>query len=283
MVHEQPVGVLDLAQCPGGAPPEQWAALHHATSRAPIMTTHATVVPIKATEFKVACSNCNLRELCLPVGFSERELDRLDSMVATRRIVHRGDLLFRTGDAFESLYAVRTGFFKTRVSSEDGRDQVTGFQMAGELLGLDGIGSERHTCDAVALEDSQVCVIPYGQLEYLSREFTDLQRQFHKIMSREIVRDHGVMLLLGSMRAEERLAAFLLNLTQRLQARGFSPSSLVLRMTREEIGTYLGLKLETVSRCFSKFQDDGVLQVKQRQIQVLDPAALQTIVGGASC
>jgi CRP/FNR family transcriptional regulator len=126
-------------------------------------------------------------------------------------------------------------------------------------------------------------VIPYGQLEYLSREFTDLQRQFHKIMSREIVRDHGVMLLLGSMRAEERLAAFLLNLTQRLQARGFSPSSLVLRMTREEIGTYLGLKLETVSRCFSKFQDDGVLRVKQRQVQVLDPAALQKLVNGSAC
>jgi CRP/FNR family transcriptional regulator len=246
------------------------------------MSTPAPVVPIRAAEFKVACSNCNLRELCLPVGFSDRELDRLDSLVATRRTVHRGETLFRSGDAFESLFAVRTGFFKTRVSSEDGRDQVTGFQMAGELLGLDGIGSERHTCDAVALEDSQVCVIPYDQLEYLSREFTDLQRQFHKIMSREIVRDHGVMLLLGSMRAEERLAAFLLNLTQRLQARGFSPSSLVLRMTREEIGTYLGLKLETVSRCFSKFQEDGVLAVRQRQIQVLDPEALQRIVGGAS-
>jgi CRP/FNR family transcriptional regulator len=139
--------------------------------------------------------------------------------------------------------------------------------MAGELLGLDGISTDRHTCDAVALEDSQVCVIPYDQLEDLSREFTDLQHQFHKIMSREIVRDHGVMLLLGSMRAEERLAAFLLNLTQRLQARGFSASELVLRMTREEIGSYLGLKLETVSRTFSKFQDDGILEVKQRQIR----------------
>jgi CRP/FNR family transcriptional regulator len=179
--------------------------------------------------------------------------------------------LFRAGDAFQSLYAVRTGFFKTCVSSEDGRDQVTGFQMAGELLGLDGIGTDKHTCDAVALEDSQVCVIPYHQLEDLSREFSDLQRQFHKIMSREIVRDHGVMLLLGSMRAEERLAAFLLNLTQRLRTRGFSASSLVLRMTREEIGSYLGLKLETVSRTFSKFQDDGILEVKQRQIRVLDP------------
>ena len=135
-----------------------------------------------------------------------------------RRTVRRGETLFRSGDRFESVYAVRAGFFKTRVSSEDGRDQVTGFQMAGELLGLDGIGTERHTCDAVALEDSQVCVIPYSQLERLSREFTDLQRQFHRIMSREIVRDHGVMLLLGSMRAEERLAAFLLNLAQRLKA-----------------------------------------------------------------
>ena len=244
------------------------------------MSSTPAVLPINATEFKVACSNCNLRELCLPVGgLSEPELERLDLLVASRRALRRGELLFRSGDPFESLYAVRTGFFKTRVSSKDGRDQVTGFQMAGELLGLDGIGADRHTCDAVALEDSQVCIIPYGQLEALSREFSDLQRQFHKIMSREIVRDHGVMLLLGSMRAEERLAAFLLNLSQRLQARGFSASSLVLRMTREEIGTYLGLKLETVSRCFSKFQDDGILAVKQRQIQVLDPAALQRIVG----
>ena len=204
-------------------------------------------------------------------------------MVATRRTVARGDTLFRAGDEFQSLYAVRTGFFKTCVSSEDGRDQVTGFQMAGELLGLDGIGTDRHTCDAVALEDSQVCVIPYHQLEDLSREFSDLQRQFHKIMSREIVRDHGVMLLLGSMRAEERLAAFLLNLTQRLQTRGFSPSSLILRMTREEIGSYLGLKLETVSRTFSKFQDEGILEVKQRQIRVLDQNALQSLVNDSGC
>ena len=233
--------------------------------------------------FKVACSNCNLRELCLPLGLSQDQMQRLDNLVAVRRRINRGDVLFRAGDAFQSLYAVRTGFFKTCVSSEDGRDQVTGFQMAGELLGLDGIGSDRHTCDSVALEDSQVCVIPYEQLEDLSREFSDLQRQFHKIMSREIVRDHGVMLLLGSMRAEERLAAFLLNLTQRLQARGFSGTALVLRMTREEIGSYLGLKLETVSRAFSKFQDDGVLEVKQRQVRVLDESALRQLVNGNPC
>ncbi len=238
---------------------------------------------IRLEPFRVACSSCNLRELCLPVGMSKDQLDRLDNMVATRRAVTRGDTLFRAGDAFNSIYAVRTGFFKTCVSSEDGRDQVTGFQMAGELLGLDGIGTERHTCDAVALEDSQVCVIPYQDLEHLSREFSDLQRQFHKIMSREIVRDHGVMLLLGSMRAEERLAAFLVNLTQRLKTRGFSPSSLILRMTREEIGSYLGLKLETVSRTFSKFQDDGLLEVKQRHIRVVDAAGLQALVSGTPC
>jgi len=239
--------------------------------------------PVRPDTFKVACSNCNLRELCLPVGLSQQEMDHLDRLVATRRSVARGDTLFRSGDTFQSLYAVRTGFFKTCVTAEDGRDQVTGFQMAGELLGLDGISTDRHSVDAVALEDSQICVIPYGELEALSREFTDLQHQFHRIMSREIVRDHGVMLLLGSMRAEERLAAFLTNLTQRLKARGFSSSSLILRMTREEIGSYLGLKLETVSRTFSKFQDEGLLEVRQRQITILDQGGLQKIVNGTAC
>ena len=243
----------------------------------------AALAAIRIEPLKVACSGCNLRELCLPMGLSNGQLERLDELVAQRRAVPRGEALFHVGDTFQSLYAVRTGFFKTCVASEDGREQVTGFQMAGEMLGLDGIGTERHTCDAVALEDSLVCVIPFSQLEDLTRDLSDLQHQFHRIMSREIVRDHGVMLLLGSMRAEERLAAFLLNLTQRLGARGFSASSLVLRMTREEIGSYLGLKLETVSRAFSKFQDDGVLEVKQRQITVLDPARLQALVGQAAC
>ena len=238
---------------------------------------------LRLEPFKVACANCNLRELCLPVGMSTEQMDQLDAIVANRRSVPRGEALYRAGDAFTALFAVRTGFFKTCVSSEDGRDQVTGFQMGGELLGLDGIGTDRHTCDAIALEDANVCVIPYHQLEGLARELTDLQRQFHRIMSREIVRDHGVMLLLGSMRAEERLAAFLLNLTQRLRARGFSGSSLILRMTREEIGSYLGLKLETVSRAFSRFQEDGMLEVRQRHIEIVDAPALQALVNGSSC
>ena len=192
---------------------------------------------------KVACSNCNLRELCMPVDLSREELDRIDDLVGARRKIKRGTTLFRNGEKFTSLYAIRTGFFKTCVAAEDGRDQVTGFQMAGEIVGLDGIVNDHHTCDAVALEDAEVCVMPFDRIEELSREVNSLQRHVHKILSREIVREHGVMLLLGSMRAEERLATFLLNLVQRLHARGFSQSELILRMTREEIGSFLGLVL----------------------------------------
>ena len=219
----------------------------------------------------------------MPLGLNESEMERVDEVVATRRKVTRGDNLFRNGDKFNALFAIRTGFFKTRISSEDGRDQVTGFQMAGEIIGLDGIVSDHHTCDAVALEDAEVCVMPFDRIEELSREITSLQRHVHKIMSREIVRENGVMLLLGSMRAEERLAAFLLNLVQRLHARGFSQSELVLRMTREEIGSYLGLKLETVSRTFSKFVEDGIVEVKQRHVRILNPNALKLIVNAQTC
>ena len=232
---------------------------------------------------KVACSNCNLRELCMPMGLSDTEMGKLDDLVATRRKVKRGTSLFANGDRFTALYAIRTGFFKTCVATADGRDQVTGFQMAGEVIGLDGIVGDRHTCDAVALEDAEVCVMPFDRIEELSREVTALQNHVHKIMSREIVREHGVMLLLGSMRAEERLAAFLLNLVQRLHARGFSQSELVLRMTREEIGSYLGLKLETVSRTFSKFAEEGIVEVKQRHVRILNTEALRAIVNAPSC
>ncbi len=214
----------------------------------------------------------------MPVGLSQEELDRIDEVIGTRRKIKRGATLFRNGEKFTSLYAIRTGFFKTRVASEDGRDQVTGFQMAGEVIGLDGIVNDHHTCDAVALEDAEVCVMPFDRIEELSREVNSLQRHVHKIMSREIVREHGVMLLLGSMRAEERLATFLLNLVQRLHARGFSQSELVLRMTREEIGSFLGLKLETISRTFSRFVEEGIVEVKQRHVHILRTEALRDIV-----
>ena len=230
------------------------------------------------SSIKVACSNCNLRELCMPIGLSPDELKRIDEIVATRRQVKRRETLFRHGERFTSLYAIRTGVFKTRVTSEDGRDQVTGFQMAGEIIGLDGIVNDHHSCDAVALEDSEVCVMPFDRIEELSREVTALQRHVHQIMSREIVRDHGVMLLLGSMRAEERLAAFLLNLSQRFAARGYSATRFNLRMTREEIGSHLGLKLETVSRAFSHFQDEGMLAVQHKSIEIKAPERLHATV-----
>ncbi|MCD2164494.1 MAG: fumarate/nitrate reduction transcriptional regulator Fnr [Comamonas sp.] len=236
-----------------------------------------------SNSIKVACSNCNLRELCMPVGLSAEQMERIDEIVATRRKIKRGSALFRNGETFTSLYAIRTGFFKTSIATEDGRDQVTGFQMAGEIIGLDGIVNDRHSCDAIALEDAEVCVMPYSSLEDLSREVTALQHHVHKVMSREIVREHGVMLLLGSMRAEERLAAFLLNLVQRLHARGFSQHELILRMTREEIGSYLGLKLETVSRTFSKFAEENIIEVKQRHVRILDTEKLQGLINTQAC
>lgn len=232
---------------------------------------------------KVACSNCNMRELCMPIGLSVEELKRVDELVKRRPLIKRGTSLFHNGEKFTSLYAIRTGFFKTCVMTEDGRDQVTGFQMAGEIIGLDGIVNDHHSCDAIAIEDAEVCVLPFEKIEEISREVKALQHHVHKIMSREIVREHGVMLLLGNMRAEERLAAFLLNLLQRLHARGFSQSDLILRMTREEIGSYLGLTLETVSRTFSKFADDGLIVVKQRQIHIQKPDALRALVNLQGC
>ena len=236
-----------------------------------------------AHTIKVACSSCNLRELCLPMGLNADEMDKLDRVISTRKRIKRGQALFSVGDKFTALYAVRSGFFKTCVTTADGRDQVTGFQMTGEIIGMDGIVSDHHSCDAVALEDAEVCIMPFDQVEELSREFTTLQHHVHKILSREIVRDHGVMLLLGSMRAEERLAAFLLNLVQRLHARGFSQSEFVLRMTREEIGSYLGMKLETVSRTFSKFVEDGIIEVKQRYVHIKNVDGLRQIVNPQTC
>jgi len=241
---------------------------------------HCQTAPAALHPLEVACSNCSLREVCLPVGLSADEMHRLDGLVSTRRSVRRGEALFRDNDVFTSIYAIRAGFFKTCATSEDGRDQVTGFLMAGDLMGFDGIGHDRHRCDAVALEDSQVCVIPYARLDDLSRDVPELHRQLNRVMSREIVREQGVMMMLTGMRADERLAAFLSNLARRLEQRGFSPSALVLRMTRREIGTYLGLKLETVSRCFTRLRDQGILEVRHRQVRILDAAALRRLVAG---
>jgi CRP/FNR family transcriptional regulator len=152
--------------------------------------------------------------------------------------------------------------------------------MAGELVGLDGISGQTHSCDVVALEDTEVCVIPYDRLEDVATSVPQFSTHLHKVMSREIVREHGVMLLLGSMHAEERLAAFLLNLSQRFEARGYSRTEFVLRMTRAEIGSFLGLKLETVSRLFSRFAQEGLIAVSQKRVRIVNPAGLRALVSG---
>ncbi len=233
-----------------------------------------TIIPIQ-----IACSSCNLREFCLPADFTEAEFRQLEALTGIKRAYRRGDYLYRSGTKFESLYAIRTGFFKTQVLHEDGREQVTGFQMPGEIIGLDAISTDIHTCDAVALEDSEICELPFNRLEELSRQLPTLQRHLHKIMSREIVRDQGIMLLLGSMRAEERLAAFLLNLSHRFAARGYSSSAFRLRMTRQEIGSYLGMKLETVSRTLSHFQENRLIDVNNKSIELIDMQRLLALVG----
>jgi CRP/FNR family transcriptional regulator len=228
---------------------------------------------------RIACSNCNLRELCMPVGLNNCDFARVEELTSLKRHFKRGEYLYRCGAPLQSLYAIRRGFFKTQVLHEDGREQVTGFQMAGEIIGLDAISNDAHTCDAIALEDSEICEIPFEALEALSRDLPILQRHLHKIMSREIVRDQNIMLLLGSMRAEERLAAFLLNLSGRYAARGYSPTEFRLRMTRQEIGSYLGIKLETVSRALSQFHDNGLISVQNKSVQLLDLSGLQRHTG----
>jgi len=210
----------------------------------------------------------------MPQGLSPLEMERLDSIICSTRMVKHGEALYRANDPFQSIYAVRAGSFKTVVMHRDGREQVTGFQLAGDTLGLDGVGAGHHGCDAIAIEDSSVCIIPFGLLEVLCREVKPVQQHVHKLMSTEIVRESVLMMLLGTMSAEQRVAAFLLNLSGRLKARGYSSAEFNLRMTREEIGSYLGMKLETVSRMFSKFQKEGLVDARGKQIRILDSNGL---------
>jgi len=230
------------------------------------------------SELKSICGGCSIRELCLPAGLNDQEVLLLDQHMAHRNPVRKGESLYRTGDSFKSLYAIRSGFFKTNILHEDGRSQVTGFQMSGEILGLDAISTDIHICDAVALEDSMVCEIAFERFEELGQLMSNLQHRFNKTLSREIVREQGIMLLLGSMRADERLAAFLANLAKRSTIRHQSGSELVLRMTREDIGSYLGLKLETVSRILSRFHDQNLLEVKGRNIRIIDADGLNALI-----
>ena len=202
--------------------------------------------------------------------------DWMNDPVYVRRSVKNGESIYRCDDQFSSIYAIRRGFFKTVIALPDGREQVTGFHMAGEILGLEGVGPGVHTCNAVALEISVVNVIPYSILDQPGDDMHGHQRQIYNAMSQAIAHDRGILRLLGTMCAEERLAVFLLNLSRRVAARGHSPLVLDLRMQREEIGSYLGLEIETVRRVFSRFQDEGLISVEQQtRTQVFDNAGPQ--------
>ena len=224
---------------------------------------------------KTLCSTCHLKDLCLPCGLAGDDVERLDGLKFARRRIKEGQALYLEGERFQFLYAVRSGTFKSTLTLKDGREQVTGFQMAGELLGLDGLASGKHASSAVALEDAEICAIPYAHLSEIAATSTDLQHVISRLMSREIVREHSLMMLLGSMNAEERLAAFLLNISQRMKARGYSASEFHLRMSRAEIGSYLGMKLETVSRTFSAFAAQRLLEVDKKHVRILDLDGLQ--------
>ena len=223
------------------------------------------------------CSTCSLRAVCVPCGIRDEDMPGLDELIYTRKRIRRGEHLIRAGEPFHALYAFRSGFFKSYVSTRDGKVHVTGFPMAGDLTGMDGIGTDHHTQSVVALEDGEVCVVPYAHLQEVAARLPALQHQFHRMMSREIVREQDLMTLLGSMRAEAKVAEFLLQMSARFAARGYSASEFNLRMTREEIGSYLGLKLETVSRIISKLQDEGVIKANLRYIAIVDSEALLTM------
>jgi CRP/FNR family transcriptional regulator len=215
--------------------------------------------------------------VCLFPGMSQHDIERFNQLVSVSRIVHRGEALYHAGDAFRSIYAVKTGAFKTLVTLRDGREQVTGFYLPGESFGLDGVCCAAHQCDAIALEDSSLCVMPFQHLERLCHETIAMQQHVHRMMSGEIVREAGLMMVLGTMTAGERVAAFVLNMSNRFAACGYSASEFRLRMTREEIGSYLGLKLETVSRMLSKFAKSGLIQTHGKLIRILDREALEAI------
>ena len=228
---------------------------------------------------RTGCGNCSMHALCLPMGLERAEVEKLDKVIGKRRRIKRDEPLYKRGEPFRNLYAIRFGHVKTYHVNAAGDAQITGFHMAGDLLGMDAISGAHH-CDAVALEDSEVCEIPFARLEELFGEIPALLRHFHRTMSQEIMREQNVMLLLGNMRAEQRFAVFLVNLASRYAMRGYASTSMQLRMSREEIGNYLGLTIESISRLLSRFKSQGLVQVDKRDITLLDLAKLKSLAAG---
>lgn len=238
------------------------------------------VRPLQVHSLKAACSNCSVLEFCLPIGLSGAEVERLDTLMVQRFKVKKGAALYRTGDPLRSLYAVRIGSFKTSLLSVDGREQITGFHISGEMLGLDAISADEHPCNAFALEDSEVCPIHFAKLEKLSQSLPSLQHNLNRLLSGEIVRDHSMLMLMGNMSSDERLATFLLNLSQRFGIRGYSFKDFVLKMRREEIGSYLGLRLETICRGIAHLRDRGLVEISGRDVKIHNMEGLKQLAAG---
>lgn len=234
-----------------------------------------TAIPPDATR----CSTCMLSEICIPLGMSKKDVTVLDELIKERIRVPKGVPLFKIGEKANALYGIRSGTLKTQLQDSSGQVQITGFLFPGEIIGMDGLLQNVHVSHAIALEDSEVCVIPLEELDALSQHIPVLQLQFRRLMSKEINRSHQMVMSLGGMRSEQRLAAFLLNMSQRLAILGYSSTDFILRMSREEIGNYLGLTLETISRLFSRFARDGLLRIRQREVSLLDMAALRALSG----
>jgi CRP/FNR family transcriptional regulator len=232
---------------------------------------------------KVACKECSLHQLCLPSSINGSDLEKLDNIIERKRPLKRNEHLFQVGSNFSSIYVVRSGSLKTYSPTVDGQEQVTGFHLPGELLGLDAIGKGQHPCAAKAMETTSVCEVPFENLEHLSQELPSLQHQLLRLMSKEIFDDQELMLLLGKKTAEARLSAFLLSISLRFKQRGFSACEFYLSMSRNDIANYLGLAVETVSRMFTRFQEDGIITAERKHIVINDRTALQQIAGMNEC
>jgi len=224
------------------------------------------------------CPDCGFIDWGRGANPSTDEMRRFCGRIEHRRLRKHREYLHRAGTTLGVLYVINSGFVKTIISDGNGHEQITGFSMPGDLIGMDAIATGKHQCSTVALEDSSLCGMAFLDLELLNREIPTLQHHFHQTMGAEITRDHGMMLLLGAMRAEERVAMFLLNLSRRFALRGRSGTRFRMPMTRQEIGNYLGLQLETVSRAFSQLANAQLIAVDNKEVEIKSVERLQQVL-----
>ncbi len=227
--------------------------------------------------FKASCHQCSLSNLCLPLALEDNDLDRLEDIVRQGRVFDRGEHIFDQSTPFRSCFAVRSGAVKTSIVTESGEEQVTGFYLPGELIGLDSMSDNHYACTARALERTNVCEFPVDKLEELTVKLPDLQHHLYYLMSQEIRNSHQLALLLSKNTAEERIAALLLSLSSRFQRRRLSGTRFSLPMPRNDIANFLGLAVETVSRVFTRFQQQGLIKARGREVELQDLEALQKI------